>query len=369
MIRLLLTLALCLAALPAGAHKPSDSYLTLTRAEGTVTGRWDIALRDLEHAIGLDRDQDGQLTWGEVKAGHPDIAAYALSRLSLATDDGACTLTPGGQLIAQHSDGAYSVLRFSAACPGSSDRLNLDYRLLFDLDPLHRGLVQLVEGPATRTAILSPDDSSLKWTTNEKNWLRTFTQFLIEGVWHIWIGFDHVLFLVTLLLPAVLVRTGRRWQAVASLEDALVPVIEVVTAFTVAHSITLSLAALGLVALPSRLVESAIAASVVVAAVNNVWPLVTRRLWLVAFGFGLIHGFGFAGVLTDLGLPSGALALALAGFNLGVELGQLAIVALLVPLLFWVRDRALYNRVAVPVGSLAVAALAVFWLAQRSGLS
>ena len=369
MIRALLVLAACLLALPAAAHKPSDSYLTLEVAGERLEGRWDIALRDLEHAVGLDRDRDGLLTWDEVKAAHGAIAAYALARLSISTDLGPCVLAPADQLIDEHSDGAYSVLRFAGQCPGPLADLEVDYRLLFDLDPLHRGLVQLARGDEVTSAVFSPDNPRLLWTAGTTSVLASLSQFLVEGMWHIWIGFDHVLFLVTLLLPAVLRRSGGRWRAVPSLRDALGPVVKVVTAFTVAHSITLSLAALGVVELPTRLVESAIAASVALAAVNNVWPIVTRRLWLVAFAFGLIHGFGFASVLADLGLPPGALLWALAGFNIGVELGQLAIVALLVPLLFLVRDSRLYGRIALPAGSLAVAALAMVWLAERSGLT
>src|SRR5260221_198986 len=136
------------------------------------------------------------------------------------------------------------------------------------------------------------------------------------------IGLGHILFLLSLLLPAVLVLEGGRWQAVARFPPAFWEVFKIVTSFTVAHSITLSLAALGVISLPSRLVESAIATSVVLAALNNVFPLVHGRRWMVAFAFGLIHGFGFASVLRDLSLPHGALLIALVGFNLGVEVGH-----------------------------------------------
>jgi hypothetical protein len=143
-------------------------------------------------------------------------------------------------------------------------------------------------------------------------------------------------------------------------------VFKVVTAFTVAHSITLTLAVLGVIDLPSRLVESVIAASVVAAALNNVRPLVIGRLWTVAFGFGLVHGFGFASVLADLGLPQGALALALVGFNVGVELGQLAIVGLFLPLAYALRGSVFYRRWMMVGGSLAIALLAGAWLVERA---
>jgi hypothetical protein len=185
-------------------------------------------------------------------------------------------------------------------------------------------------------------------------------------VWHIWIGIDHILFLLALLLPAVLRREGGRWLPAPSYRFAFWDVLAIVTAFTVAHSITLTLATLGWVTLPSRPVESLIAASVVLAAANNVWPLAGGRRWLVAFGFGLVHGFGFAGALAELGLPPGALALSLLGFNVGVELGQLAIVVLFLPLAYALRRTGFYRRGVLVGGSLAIAALAFAWFVQRA---
>jgi hypothetical protein len=189
---------------------------------------------------------------------------------------------------------------------------------------------------------------------------------VVEGTWHIWIGFDHILFLLALLLPAVLVRAGRDWTPTPSLRRAGTEVLKVVTAFTLAHSITLSLAVLGFVSLPSRVVESVIAASVVLAALNNLRGTVDRRRWVMAFAFGLVHGFGFASVLADLGLPQGALALALVGFNLGVEIGQLAIVAVFLPIAFALRATAFYRVGVLRFGSLLVALLAAWWFVQRA---
>jgi hypothetical protein len=175
-----------------------------------------------------------------------------------------------------------------------------------------------------------------------------------------------VLFLLCLLLPAVLRREAGRWEALPRVRPALADVLCVVTSFTAAHSITLCLAALGVVALPSRLVESAIAASVVLAAANNLRPWCDARRWLPAFGFGLVHGLGFASVLADLGLPRGSLVAALLGFNLGVEAGQLALVLLCLPLAFAARGSLLYRRYAFGAGSALIALLGVAWLVERS---
>jgi hypothetical protein len=363
-----LLLALCLPA--AWAHKPSDSYLTIeVQASGAITGRWDIALRDLDFALALDADGNGELTWGEVRARHGDIAAYATQRLKLSADDKPCAIEIGPQQVDEHTDGMYSVLPLALQCEAASPQaLAVDYTLFAELDPQHRGLLNLAARGAARTAVLGGPQAQQRFELGEIDRWRQFADYVREGVWHIWIGLDHILFLLSLLLPSVLAwqATQRRWQAVRSFREAFVDVLKVVTAFTVAHSITLSLAALGVVELPSRLVESVIAASIVVAALNNVRPRVTQRLWMVAFGFGLVHGFGFASVLADLGLPRDALVLALVGFNVGVELGQLAIVVVFLPLAFALRRTGFYRRWVMVGGSLLIALLAAVWLVERA---
>jgi HupE / UreJ protein len=140
----------------------------------------------------------------------------------------------------------------------------------------------------------------------------------------------------------------------------------VVTAFTVAHSITLSLAVTGVVALPSRMVESGIALTVLLGAANNLIPVIRDRRWMVAFAFGLIHGLGFASVLADLGLRGGNLALALVGFNAGVEVGQLSIVLVLVPIAYALRATPFYRRAFMPGGALAIGVVALYWFAMRA---
>jgi len=362
---LCLVLSLCTwVAVPAMAHKASDSYLVLQVTGREVAGQWDIALRDIDFAIGLDANGDGDITWGEVQAHHADIAAWALGRLKLERG-GDCALKAAEHLVDNHTDGAYAVLRLTGTCPTDSPALALGYRLLFDIDQLHRGLLRLEVDGVSHTSVLGPDTGVLNVKAGETSRLAQFGQYLVEGTFHIWIGFDHVLFLLSLLLPAVLVHESRRWTGVSSLRTALTEVLWVVTAFTVAHSITLSIAALQIVELPSRLVESAIAASVALAAANNLRPVVERRRWLVAFGFGLIHGFGFASVLTELGLPKDALVLSLLGFNVGVEIGQLVIVACFLPAAYLLRNSPLYRKGVLVGGSILTLLVALVWLAER----
>jgi len=361
-----LALLLLLASFAVQAHKPSDSYLRLKMDGAQLSGQWDIALRDLEQAIGLDANGDGEITWGELRARQSDIAAYALARLSFSGDGKNCPLRVSGHQVDHHSDGAYEVLRFAADCGAAPSAVEIGYSLFFDFDAQHKGLLNLEYQGRIQSLVFSPERSKQRFELGEISSFRQFLSYGREGVWHIWIGYDHILFLVSLLLPAVLLRESKHWSPVARFPDAFWDVFKIVTSFTVAHSITLSLAALGVISLPSRLVESAIAASVVLAALNNLLPVVGGRRWVVAFAFGLIHGFGFASVLTELGLPRDALVLALVGFNLGVEGGQLTIVAAFLPLAYTLRESWFYRRAVLVGGSIAIITIAMIWLLERA---
>jgi hypothetical protein len=392
--RILLVAVAACASAAAGAHKPSDAYLTLVTRDTQVEVRWDIALRDLDNELGLDANDDGQLTWGEVHGRGRDIAALALPTLTLAAPHGPCRLQPASDIDAtiggraavapgialqldQHSDGTYAVLRYAVLCPGPLTALDIDYRLFAATDPTHRGIVRVIAqdsgAPTTgATAVLGPDTPNRHFDLARPALVETLREFIADGVWHIWLGFDHILFLLSLLLPAVLAPRAFRGNGIATgaappdVRTALLDVLKTVTAFTVAHSITLSLAVLDVVVLPSRFVESAIALTVVLASLNNLWPLVRHYRWAAAFAFGLIHGFGFAAALKDLGLDSGSLAVSLFGFNAGVELGQLVIVASVIPLAFALRNTRFYRLGVLRAGSALVALVASAWFVERA---
>jgi hypothetical protein len=342
---LLAMIVLVIAPGIASAHKPSDAHLRLAVDGGRVTGRLDVAVRDLDAALAID-DGDGDVAWGELESARPRIENYITSRLSL----GDCPLAQGEAQLVDLSDGAYWSTPLTAAC--TSRTLRITYALLFDIDAQHRGLVH-VAGQTLIVRDAEPVTVALGAPTS----LRTFVR---EGVWHIWIGIDHILFLVCLILPAVWPDRTRHTK---TLRDVAVEVFEIVTAFTLAHSITLVISAVGLFTLPSRFVETAIALSVVAAALNNVLRAIDAR-WAVAFALGLLHGFGFSSVLIDLGLPSRELIGALLGFNVGVELGQAAIVLVLLPTLYLIRSTLLY-RALLFAGSGSVAVIASIWSYQR----
>lgn len=360
-----LALALVLALLAprvARAHKPSDAYLTLSPSGASTVVRWDLAVRDLDFALALDADRDGKVTFAELRAAEGRILEAASRGLALSTPAGACPLGRASLAgVASHSDGQYAVLFFEAPCglPGMS----VKYRFLFDVDPSHRAIVRVTGAGEESVVVLSKaaPDKALGAASS-----RSFAAIVKEGVVHIWTGYDHMLFLLALLLPAVLAREEGRWSPRDRFGEVAWDVARVVTAFTAAHSITLSLAALGLVSLPSRFVESSIAASVVVAAANNVRPFLRQDRWLAAFVLGLMHGFGFSSTLADVGLARGTLLSTLVGFNAGVEVGQLAVVAVFLPAAFAARRTGVYRGAVLRGGSIVIALVGLLWLVERA---
>lgn len=362
-MRLFLLTLLMLLAPQVYAHKPSDSYLQLTPTDGGFTGEWRIALRDLEPVVGLDRDGDRRITWGEVRARHAEIANYALSRLTIASRETPCEVHAGTQLVDELSDGTYTVLPLVVSCERNVAPWSLDYSLLFDIDATHRGLIALRGPGAPQAFALSPQNSRAMLSVGAPSPGRQFVEMAREGIWHIWIGYDHILFLLALLLPAGL-RATRARDETTGWAPVLRDVVTMVTAFTVAHSITLSLAALKIVSLPPRLIETTIALSIVVAGLRLRYAIAHQATW-IAFGFGLIHGFGFANVLADMQLPSGSLALSLFAFNIGVELGQCAIVLLTLPLITYAQRHTFYQRTFMPAAAVLIAAVGAVWSVER----
>ena len=379
---------LLLAGLGGGAahaHKASDAYLQLESDGDRLSLRWDIALRDIDSALDLDVDGDRQLRWGEVRARQDDIRAWALARLSLQR--GRCALAETQPpAIERRVDGAYLVLQLRGDCAPATT-LEIDYRLLADIDPTHRGLLRVASSDGSAPLLRSLDPAAgpvtLPWPAAPG--LRPgegasavagdagasaaastgLSSFFRDGVHHILIGYDHVLFLVCLLLPAVLRRTPEGWRPVPRAGDAVWGMLGIVTMFTLAHSITLAVAGLRLVSLPPRLIEPAIALTIIVAALDCFHPVLRGRHRLFAFAFGLVHGFGFASVLAELELPTGGLLGALLAFNLGVEAGQLVIVAIVLTLLLALRSWHRYPAVVLRGGSALAMSVAGIWFAER----
>jgi hypothetical protein len=213
-------------------------------------------------------------------------------------------------------------------------------------------------------------------STTDNFLMRSLWEMMKLGMWHIWIGFDHILFLLALLLPSVLKfrsnggvlgdeSNNKVWTPVERLKPALMNVVKIVTFFTIAHSITLCLAAFEIISLPPRLIESIIAISIALAAIHNIYPLFSGKEWLIAFTFGLFHGFGFASVLAEKRLVGNYMGLSIFGFNLGVEIGQLVIILLVFPILFLLRKTSMYPKIRV-FGSIIFILFSLYWFIERA---
>ena len=351
----------------AQAHNGSTAYLQAEVEGAQLALRADYALRDLDDALGVDLNADGQLTWGELQAAAPALRRYLEPRLTVQGDGEPCAMQSLDTLqVVDHADGPYAVLRFTARCASTPEVWQLSDAALFEFDASHRALLRWQKDEQGVAAVLSPErmQATLGTAASEHSTLRAYWH---EGLEHVWSGWDHMLFIAGLFLPAAVRRERRQWQPVARLGPALADAAKLVTAFTLAHAITLCLTALGALSLPSRLVESLVALSVLFAGVNNLWPLVERRaLFMLAWVFGLIHGTAIAGALLELGLPPSGRLLALLGFNVGVECAQLLLVLGLVPLAFALRHWRAYVPLVLWPGSAAVSVAGLLWFMNRA---
>lgn len=345
------------------AHNLSVAHVDIqVPATGTeMRIELDLAIRDLALTMPLDANNDESVTWGELLAARQDLEALVSGGFRLSDAAGPCRLQATSLGTRRYDDGAYATLVLAAHCRSGAG-LRVDYQLLFATDPQHRALLSVRRAEAVFTAIARNGATTIAVPASTGS---PFASFVREGVGHILSGYDHLAFLLCLLLPAPLLWTASGWRPATGWRPVTLQIVRLVTAFTLAHSITLSLAVLGWVRPASLWIEAGIAASVLLAALNNLKPVVVRRLWLVTFGFGLLHGFGFAGALLEVGLPERSRLAALLGFNIGVELGQLAVVALVLPVLFLLGRKPWYPRLVMGVASALVAVLAAYWLYER----
>lgn len=353
---------LVLASTPVLAHKASDSFLFWSVDD--EVGRLDLSLRDLHERLDLDMDDDGQVTWAEVRERRRAIQRQLSNGMEVSGAAGTCSLESRLDGISRHGDGAYLALGLIPACDAGTQPSRLDYRLFFDDDRLHRALVTVERNGEQSSTVLGPETATL--TLRPVTLTESARAFFAQGAMHLWLGLDHVLFLLALLLPSVVYRWRGHWRVRRETGVAVREVAGIVTAFTLGHSLTLAISALGLVSLPSRLVETLIALSIVVAGINVFRPLLGGRRYLMGMAFGLVHGFGFAGVLADMIGPGVSRLVALAAFNLGVEVAQLAIVVVVVPALFAIRRTPFYQRLVLPAGASGIALLGLFWAGQRA---
>lgn len=362
--RYVMLLSLLLTATFVQAHESSTAYLNLsTNEERTVSAEYEISLRDLALLIEIDPNKDNQVNWAEVKSQTALIEQLITSKIRLEGDAQQCQITEFSPLAINTRGGFnYLYTSFELKCEQPVD--SLDYQILTGIDANHR-LILTQASDDTPLQVLTVGQHSIGSEANS-GWISTVANFLKSGIHHLLIGWDHLLFLFVLLIPAVYMRKEKTLLAVPKPKAALLEVFWIATSFTLAHSITLTLAALQIISIPARFIESVIALSIAFAALNNLVPMLRVRAIYLAFVFGLIHGFGFANVLVDLPLATSERVLALLSFNIGIELGQLVFIIAVFPIALLLRHTQFYKWIIFYIGSLISILIALWWFFERA---
>lgn len=380
---LALFLAFCfLLPFSAEAHAPDQSYLYLNIYKDNIKGRYEISLPDINLAVGSEFTKP--LSMAAMEPYLEQLHAYIKSRSDFSGDKPYTIRFTDSEVV--NLDDEEDFVRVNFVLDGLTevpDELNIRYALLFDVSPNHTGgLIQehnwkagILSNYSRLSAIFDKGTTQQSLDlTNGSVW-QGFSALVKLGMWHIWIGLDHILFLVALILPSVVRRRPKtvltdgakawEWVPVTDFKSAFLYILKIVTAFTIAHSITLAVASFGWIELNSRLVESIIAFSIAVAAFHNIIPIFKAKEWIITFIFGLFHGFGFASVLGEKGLSGDYMAYSLLGFNVGVELGQVLIVCAIFPILFFIRKTKFYPRF-IFWGSIFLILMAMHWVIERA---
>jgi len=361
------------AAVDSHAHNAGSSYLYLQIYPDRISGRFEIALSDLNPALGLS-GTDLEITADNLDQRIGFLQDYYLEHVSISYDRGPLSIDFKNHDLL-NTEGGYVLMPFDLrGTERVPETLTIDYSVLFDEDPEHRGFLLVEHNWATGTfanenrvsLVFGPGSRHQVFDLTSSGRLRGFLALVHLGAEHMVLGLDHVFFLMALLLTVALRREAGVWLPLERLQPALRNVFAIVTAFAAAHAVALTLAALGLLRLPEALVETMIAASTTLTALNILFPVFRGRIWWIVFGLSLFHGMGFAGGLMDLGVLDEHLGLSVVAFNLGIEVGQILIVAVLFPLLFVVRRFKLYRTVFLKVAAVGMILVSAVWVIERA---
>ena len=359
----------------AYAHTLGQSYLYVSINDEELSARFEVTASDLNAALGLDLATDGSIKVGQLGPYEEQIAAYLKDHVRIAPDGQPAQLHFKTTTLRSPKLAQYVMSEFSIPLPaGIPEFIDVEYSVLFDSDSKQLGFLLIENNWRTGTfdneahvaLTFTPEDRIQRLDLTSSTLLHGIWRMVLLGAQHIVEGIDHVMFLLALLLTSVVRRENKVWQGVENFRIAVWNVIKIVTLFTVAHTITLSLVTFETLTISPRIVESIIAGSIVIAALEVFYPIFRSRIGLVVFLFGLFHGAGFASILLSMNLHADYLPLSLLGFNIGVELGQIAIVLLIFPLLFLIRSRSAYLRLGMQVTAACLIVIASYWFIERA---
>lgn len=370
---------LLLFASTAQAHEVETSYIFLKIHETSIEGRLEIAPKDFNHDLGihLNLNVDDK----QIAANAARLEAHLAKHMAFSSGGQTIPLNFTKTIARPLDDEADQIaVYFTLGVTDIPDNIDIRYTPFFNRNPHHEGVLiiehnwkaGIIDNHLGIAEVFNPKATEKTLDLTDSSLWNGFWAMVRLGMHHIWIGLDHILFLVALILPSVVRRRRKSqlepeaatWRPVDAFKPAFLYLLGIITSFTVAHSITLGVAAFGLIDLPSRYVESLIAFSIAVAAFHNIRPIFKSREWMVTFAFGLFHGLGFASVLGEKGLGGEYMALSLLGFNVGVEVGQIVIVAAIFPFLYLLRKTKLYPHI-IKWGSVLLILIAMQWVIER----
>jgi hypothetical protein len=363
------TAFLCLLMWSGAAlsHQTGNSYLTLREADGKLLVELDFIVRDLGNLLQAPgQPSDPPPAPEKLAVLQVPITQAIQQSLSIAIDEQEIPLEFMTQSVVLHNDGLYVRQRFSAdTLIADAKFVVVRYQFFTQNDMLGRAFFKMTLRDEEVSSVFDQSNAIQRFVLGEQKRWATIGLFTKEGAKHIWEGLDHLLFLLTLLLPGLMLIRPSNTVITTDKRVAEKFALKVITAFTLAHSITLACSVFDLISLPDRFIESMIALSIMVSAALNLQNRIKLSHWKLAFVFGLIHGMGFANGLKELGLSSMYFLETLLAFNLGVELGQLsAVVLVALPVVFWVKSHEAKTAM-LRWGSVAIFLIALFWLVQR----
>lgn len=365
-MRHLLFALLCLISFSCFSHQFSTANLTMEQtSDNKHNGYLALSVQDLQQTLSLDPNSDGALTWGEVQSSRSVINNYLNQNFIIKSNQESCNIVWSDSISLMDSYGETLLkLPLDLSCSGL---LSLDYSAFFDTTSDHKLLVNWKLSEGSVQAIIDSPKLKLNLEASSQPIWDTFVFYLYQGMIHIWIGLDHVLFIIALLLHFAWNQSRARTTTVNKQETdqfKLKPLILLITGFTIAHSITLTLTALDWISVSSKWAEVGIAISVAYSALNVLTHWI-RQVMLMTIAFGLLHGLGFAGALNELGLSQSNQLTSIIGFNLGVEIGQVVIILLAFPILWLIKKQATLQKIIIPATAFAIFALGLYWVWER----
>ncbi len=369
MPRILIALSLCPLFLfhffigKAFAHYSGQSFTTLSVNNTAITGQTDICLNDLSLDLPLDTDGNGDISLPEVQAQQDKIATYFNNNISLQLDAESVVLKPVSFKLVDFGQCRYLQthweINHATIRPHS---IKIKINILLDKKPQFINFVALNEGKEVRSAVLTSSNPRSELFLDKG---QEFLAFIRYGIFHIGTGIDHLFFLILLIFNVFMASGNDRQKKEKNFPALLFDITKLATAFTVAHSSTLCLSVLDIYSMPQQVVETVVILSIIFVGLNDIFNFYTGREWLLIFIFGLFHGLGFADGLKNLGLSGGNLAVPLFGFNLGIEIGQIILIACLLPTLY-ILSRRWKPLLQLLIGLCwTIVSISVFWLLER----